>query len=83
MILTDVEFVYLNFGNKNQKKLRNVKVKELRKYLKEMHFSEGSMKPKIEAAIGFIEKGGKEVIITSLNKLLPAMNRKTGTVISK
>lgn len=81
IILTDVEFVYLNFEKKNQKKLRNVKLKDMKKYLKKEHFSEGSMKPKIEAAIGFIEKGGKEVIITSLNKLLSAMDGKTGTKV--
>ncbi|MFH1239618.1 MAG: carbamate kinase [Candidatus Diapherotrites archaeon] len=83
VILTDVEFVYLNFGKKNQKKLRNVKLKEMKNYLKEGHFSEGSMKPKIESAIEFIENSGKEVIITSLNKLLSARNGKTGTRVIK
>ncbi len=83
IILTNIEFAYLNFGKKNQKKLRNVKIKEMQKHLKDGHFSEGSMKPKIEAAIEFIEKGGKEVIITSLHKLLLGVNGKTGTVIVK
>ena len=62
-------------------KLRNVKLKEMKKYLKAGHFAEGSMKPKIEASIEFIEKGGKEVIITSLNKLLSAIDGKTGTKV--
>ncbi len=83
IILTDVEFVYLNYGKKNQKKIEKIKSKELKKLIKEGQFGKGSMLPKIEACIEFIEKGGKKAIITSLNKLLPAINGLTGTQITK
>lgn len=83
VILTDVEFVYLNFNKKNMKKLKKVRMREIKKCLREGNFAEGSMKPKIGASVEFLEKGGKKVIITSLNKLLPAIDGKTGTVILK
>ena len=83
VILTDVEFVYLNYGRENQMRLRKASVSTLKKCLKKGHFSEGSMKPKVEAAVDFINKGGRKVIITSLNKLIPAVNGKTGTIITR
>ncbi len=83
VILTDVEFVYLNYKKKNQKKIRKIKIKELKKLLEKGEFGKGSMKPKIQACVKFIEKGGKKAVITSLEKLLPAMQGKTGTEITK
>lgn len=81
LILTDVGFVCENFGKKNEKKLRKVKVKELKELLKQGHFAEGSMKPKVQAAVEFLQKGGKKVVITHLSKLNQAIAGKTGTVI--
>jgi len=49
--------------------------------LKQGHFPAGSMGPKIEAAIDFLEKGGKQVIITSIDKLMQAVEGKAGTHI--
>ncbi len=83
VILTDVEFVFLNYKKENQKKLKKIKINELKKLLKKNEFGKGSMKPKIEACINFIEKGGKKAVITSLNKLIPALKGKTGTQITK
>ncbi|MBU2475871.1 carbamate kinase, partial [Candidatus Micrarchaeota archaeon] len=83
VILTDVEFVYLNYNKENQKELRKIKVKELKKLLEQGEFGKGSMKPKIQACIKFIESGGKKAVITSLNKLIPAIQGKTGTEITK
>ena len=83
IILTDVEFVKINYMKNDEKNLKKVKVKELKEYLKKGEFASGSMKPKVEAAIDFIEKGGKKVIIPSLDKLIPAMEGKTGTTITK
>jgi len=83
IILTDVEFVYLNYGKKNQKKIREIKVNELKELMKKGEFGKGSMQPKIEACIKFIENGGTKTIITSLKKLIPAINGETGTQITK
>lgn len=81
VFLTDVDYVYLNYGKKNQKLLRKLTVKEAEKYLKKNQFGEGSMKPKIEASIEFLKKGGKRVLIALPEKLNLALKGKTGTVI--
>jgi len=79
VILTDIDGVYINFGKPNQKKLTRVKVDELKRYLREGHFAAGSMKPKVEAVIRFIEGGGKEAIIAELSQLLDAVEGDAGT----
>ncbi|MBS3145517.1 carbamate kinase [Candidatus Woesearchaeota archaeon] len=81
LILTDVDKVALNYKEKNQKFLNKLSVKDAKKYLKEGHFKEGSMKPKIEASINFLENGGKKVIITSISKVKKGL--KDGTLIVK
>ena len=53
----------------------------MERYLKQDEFAEGSMKPKIDAAIRFLKKGGKQVIIAHLNDLVPAMEGTAGTHI--
>jgi carbamate kinase len=58
-------------------------LEQAREYLKEGHFPEGSMGPKIESAIQFLEAGGKEVIITSIAKVHESVKRKAGTRITK
>ena len=80
-ILTAVEQVYLNFKKPNQEAISKMTVKEAKTYLKDGQFQEGSMKPKIEAAVQFLESGGEIVIITSVEKHLDAMHGKTGTRI--
>ena len=81
LILTDVEYVYLNYGEKNEKALKNVSVNEIEKYYEQEHFPPGSMGPKIEAAINFIRNGGKETIITTIEKAWDALEGRTGTHI--
>ncbi len=81
--LTYVEKVALNFGKSNQEWLDKITVKEAKQYLKEGHFLVGSMKPKIESTIKFLESGGERVIITSVDKVLQAVKGKTGTWITK
>ena len=56
-------------------------VSEARKRLTEGHFGAGSMGPKVEAALGFVERGGERAIITSLEKAVDALEGKTGTHI--
>ena len=83
LILTDVEFVKINFGTKHEKNLHKIKARQLKNYLLHGQFEEGSMKPKVEAVLAFLQKGGKKAIITSLNKLVAALNEETGTIITK
>ncbi|MDI6765776.1 MAG: carbamate kinase [Bacteroidota bacterium] len=81
IISTEVEKVYLNFKKSNQKAIDMISLDEAKRYLDEGHFLEGSMKPKIEAAIEFLESGGEEVIITNPEHLADAIKGKTGTHI--
>jgi len=81
LILTSVDHVALNYGQPEQKPLDRVTVSEIKKYLSEGHFPPGSMGPKVEAAIDFMENGGRRVIITSLDQAAEAMAGKAGTHI--
>jgi carbamate kinase len=83
MILTGVENVCLNFKKLDEVKLEKVTLAEARNFLIQGQFPAGSMGPKIEAAIGFLESGGEEVIITSLEKAKPALLGSAGTHIVK
>ncbi|MBN1559777.1 carbamate kinase [candidate division KSB1 bacterium] len=80
-ILTSVEKVALNFGKKEMTFLSRLTADEARTYLQDGQFPPGSMGPKIEAAISFLEKGGKKVIITAVEKLPDALEGRTGTFI--
>ena len=83
LILTDVEKVSLNYNTLFQKDLDLLTISEAKKYMEEGHFPAGSMGPKIEAAISFLEWGGDEVIIASLNRARDALDGKAGTRIVK
>ncbi len=82
IILTDVDGVYLNYGEDNQKKLDRMNISEAKKHLLEKQFPPGNMGPKIGSAIKFIENGGKEVIISLPEDLIKAMEGKKGTRIT-
>jgi carbamate kinase len=79
--LTNVEHVYLNYKQPNQEKLEQITISDAKKYLAEGQFPPGNMGPKIEAAINFLENGGEEVIITSLDKAKQAILGNAGTRI--
>jgi carbamate kinase len=84
VISTAVEKVALNFGKPEQKWLDNITLDEARKYLAEgTHFAKGSMAPKIQAIIRFLEGGGKEAIITNPENIGRALKGETGTRIVK
>ena len=83
IILTGVEKVYLNFGKPDQKPLDVLTIEEARKYLEEGQFPRGSMGPKIEASIKFVEETGREALITDMATLKEALEGKTGTRIVK
>lgn len=78
---TDVNKVALHFGTSEQTEVARLTTAECRKYLDEGHFAVGSMRPKIEAAIAFLEAGGEEVIITRPYCLEEAMQGTRGTHI--
>jgi len=80
--LTSIDKVYINFGKPNQAGLDKLTLSEAIKYLDAGEFASGSMGPKIEAAIEFLEAGGKEVIITTPELLESAMEGKAGTKIT-
>ncbi len=79
--LTAVEKVKLNFGTPQERDIERMTLAEARRYLAEGHFAPGSMGPKIEAAIAFLQGGGREVIITRPEVVLAAFRGHTGTHI--
>jgi carbamate kinase len=83
IISTAVDAVYLNFGKENQKPISRATLPEIKRYMAEGHFKPGSMQPKIEAIIEFLENGGKQAIVTSPENLLKAVKGEAGTTIIK
>ncbi len=83
VFVTSVDNVYLDFGKPTQRSISHTSIDILKKYLQSGHFAEGSMKPKVEAAIKFVENGGKKAIICSINNIKAAIDGKAGTAISK
>ena len=82
LILTSVENVSLNHGTANEEKLGAITVADARKYIEENQFESGSMLPKIEAGISFIEKGqGRNTVITDISHAKDGYEGKTGTNI--
>lgn len=82
MILTAVPNVFVNFNTPKQQALTDVDVATLKTYIDEGQFSEGSMLPKIEAAMNFIgHYPHREVIITDLDNAFDALEKGTGTHI--
>lgn len=82
MMLTAVEKCYINFNKPDQKALDRMTVAEAKEYVKQGHFAAGSMLPKIEAAIRFVEaRPGRRCIITTPDKSTLALNGAAGTII--
>jgi carbamate kinase len=77
--LTAVEFAKLHFNSPSEENLQTITVADAKKYLAEGHFAPGSMQPKIEAGIYFLEHGGREFIITHTEKALDGFEGRTGT----
>ncbi len=83
LISTDIDSVKLNYGKEDEEIISNMTVDEAEGYLSAGEFKPGSMKPKVEAALGFLKKGGSEVIITSPENIGKALVGQAGTRISK
>jgi carbamate kinase len=82
LIATAVEKVAINFGKPDQKWLDKMTLAEAKQYLAEgTHFAKGSMAPKIEAIIWFLENGGKQALITNPENIGRALKGETGTWI--
>jgi len=81
LISTAVEKVYLNFGKPDQKAIDRMTVAEAKQYIEQGHFAPGSMLPKIEAIICFLQDGGKQALITDPPNIERALQGKTGTWI--
>jgi carbamate kinase len=79
LIATDEEKVALDYGTRSQRRLDRVTLAEAWRYFDDGQFPPGSMGPKIEAVIGFLESGGSRAIITSIEKLNEALEGRTGT----
>jgi carbamate kinase len=81
LISTAVEKVALNFNKPNQQWLDRMTLVEAKEYLQAGHFAKGSMAPKMQAIISYLEQGGKEALITNPENIERALAGKTGTRI--
>ncbi len=81
IIMTEVPYVYTGFGTDNQRPLHAVTADELRELHSQGEFPAGSMGPKVEACIEFLEKGGKRAIITNPDTLIDSLAGRDGTHI--
>ena len=83
LLLTGVERVALDFGTPDERGVDAMTVAEARAYLADGQFPPGSMGPKVEAAVRFVEGGGREAIITSLERAVEALAGATGTRVTR
>lgn len=83
VITTAVDAVYVNWGQPSQRALGRVTAAEMRRHATAKQFPSGSMGPKVEAALEFLDRGGEEVLITDPEHLSEAMKGNAGTVITK
>ena len=79
LIATDEEKVAINYKKPDEKYLDEIKVEKAKELMKQGQFPAGSMGPKVQAAINFLEKGGERAIITSIEKIQDALDGKAGT----
>jgi carbamate kinase len=82
IFITSVPCAYTDFQLKaNKRPIGKIRVKEMRRLVRGNHFAQGSMKPKVEAAIRFIEKGGKQAVICSIGNIRKALHGQAGTIL--
>ena len=81
LIVTDVPSALVHFGTQEERAVGRIGVSALRALAAEGHFASGSMGPKVEAALRFVEQGGRYAVITDLDKIADAVAGSTGTVI--
>jgi len=81
LISTAIEKVALNFNTPDQTWVDRMTIAEAKKYIEDGHFAPGSMRPKIQACVEFIQRGGKEALITDPPNIQRALRGETGTWI--
>jgi carbamate kinase len=81
IILMQEPQVFVDYGTPEQRPLKKITRSELTDYLAEGHFPPGSIGPKVKAAIQFVQRGGKQAIITSSDRLSQALDGQDGTLI--
>ena len=81
--LTAVKNVYVNYNKPDQKALTHVNVSDMEKYIKQHQFPEGSMLPKVQAAINYVKNTGNEAVITALGNIDGYLKDHSGTIITK
>ena len=82
-IISDIEYLYRNFGEENQTPYKEISFQDLISLYKNNSFQEGTIKPKIKAAIHFLKHHGEKVVITSINNIQNVLNNQSGTIIRK
>lgn len=84
VILTAVDQVMINFGKENEEAIKEMTIDQAKQYIKEDQFAKGSMLPKVEACIEYVENSENGIaLITSLEKAAEALKGQTGTIIKK
>jgi carbamate kinase len=81
VIATDVDHVILGYGTDAARPLERATAAEMREIAREQAFASGSMGPKVEAAVRFVENGGVRAVITSLEQIEEAVHGRAGTVV--
>ena len=82
-IISDIEYLYRNFGEENQTPYKEISFKDLKSLYNKNSFQVGTIKPKIKAALHFLKHHGEKVVITSKNNINRALNDQSGTIIRK
>ena len=80
-IISDIDYLYSNFGTANARPIKEIGTKELQSLYNQNIFQEGTIKPKIKAALHFLKHHGDKVVITSIDKIKLAIEKKSGTII--
>ena len=80
-IISDIDYLYSNFGTENDRPIKEIVTSELHSLYNQNIFQEGTIKPKIKAALHFLKHHGDKVVITSIDKIKLAIEKKSGTII--
>ena len=83
LVLTDVSNAYINYGEEDEEAIGEISIEDMQEHIEKGHFGEGSMKPKVQAAVDFVKNGGQQAIITSIEKVSEAVHGEAGTRITR
>ena len=83
VLVTSVDHAYVGFGTENARRLDRISADEARRYLAAGEFPPGSMGPKVEASLAYLDEGGHQAVITSLASIHEALDGKDGTYITQ